>query len=218
MELTIFEDESIHSYFIRILLCKGHINGNGVFNGLVSPSGSLAILPNLKGRLTSCFNYISDDSFRILLAEHTVFNDLRYFDLEELKNYMLLGEEPTDYGDGLHKIYGGKTQLRYCPDCFKNQIQNHGICWFRLDWLCSLSCKIHNSSLYHVHKRLTRCCNRTSNITQNMLSAMSGKCTYCGENVWSEPEKILIGDFNRSQYILFPEKAEVSPHRPSGNV
>ncbi|WP_372033533.1 hypothetical protein [Shewanella sp. 10N.286.45.A1] len=196
----------MHSYFIRVLLCKGSINNLGALNGLVSPSGAVGILPKLDKKVSSSFDYISDHLFKTLLLEHTAFNELGYFDLEEMKNYVLLGGSPADYGDGLHKIYGGKTQLRYCPECFKVQIKEYGVCWFRLDWLCSLRCKLHNSPLYHVRSRRLDCCEKPSNINRNLQAAMTGKCTFCGKCTWSNPNEIYIGDHNRHQYILFNKK------------
>lgn len=208
MQLNIFEDESIHSYFIRILMCVGDLNSHVDLQGLVSASGSLGILPKLEKQKSSLFNHIPNSFFRTLLIKHSVFKELRYFDLDEIRNYIIFGQYPVDYGDGLHKIYNGKTQLRYCPKCFESQIRDNGVSWFRLNWLCSVDCEIHSTGLYHVLLHKTNCCRRSSNILRDLHSAMSGICSFCAKSSWIGLERIFISDRNRGQYIIFKPNTE----------
>ncbi|CAH9055545.1 hypothetical protein PSECIP111854_01600 [Pseudoalteromonas sp. CIP111854] len=204
MKLNVFENESIHSYFIRTLLCLGQLNDKSDFRGLISPSGVIRKLPCLVARQGSAFEELTNNFFELLLTEHSTYYGLRHYNIGELRNYILYSSALPKVSEipDAHQIPNSRTQLRYCPKCFIEQIKNKGVSWFKLDWQCSVVCTIHNDKLFHVFECRTNCCNKPSNILRDVLSAISGKCCFCSRNSWEVAQQVFIGDWNRAQYLV----------------
>jgi hypothetical protein len=209
MYLNIFPDESLHSYFLRTLFCLGEIIKPSDMKGIVSLSGVVQSVPRLYCQRHNHFN-LCDKSISALLTKHLPNNFPFPTDLEELKEYVLLNIESKDTKYALPK---GKTRLRYCPDCFLQQITEYGVSWFKLDWLFTISCKEHNKQLSNIYSFETRCCGKPSNVLDCIESAMSGRCKKCNRSYWEYEKEIYIFSYFKQNIELINEK-----YRPVGGV
>ncbi len=202
--LGIFEDESIHSYFLRDRMRQGKLKNVSSFNGLVTNSGVIRKLPS---PIISGQNYdieISLEIFELLLLKHSTYYGSRYYPIEELEDYVIYGIPLSKkaYPSNAHEIPNARTQLRYRSKCFEEQILHEGVSWFRLDWQCSIMCELHQKKLLPVSKGFTNCCNKFLNIRDNFFSAVTGICRNCGESEWDSVTELYVGDYNKSQYFL----------------
>lgn len=185
-------------------MCLGRINDKSDFVGLVSDSGVLRKLPSLRGKDAEAFEKLSDDFLEILIVNHSTYFGTMDYNIIELRNYILYGTAlpKISYLPDAHLIPNFRTQLRYCPKCFIQQIKNQGVSWFKLNWQFSVTCNIHKQKLYHVNNIFTNCCKRSTNIYNSYISAISGKCYFCSEKEWKHASELIIGKRNESQYLV----------------
>ncbi|MBQ4848532.1 hypothetical protein [Pseudoalteromonas sp. MMG012] len=64
-----------------------------------------------------------------------------------------------------------QPSVSYCPECFKDQIFQYGVCYFKCSWYDSLNCEVHNTEL-SVIKRKFRA-NKLNNIYSELYRAMT---------------------------------------------
>lgn len=210
-----YEEESIHSYFLRTLLCLGTIHKESDLQGIVSQSGVIRALPRVNATNESIFSSLSNEALEKLITFHSTYSGLKYYSVDDVRSYMLHSKDfpILPFPPDAHSLVNFRTQLRYCPECFKEQILQNGVSWFRLAWLHSTECSLHNQRLCHVNRGITECCSHTTNMYSELLSALNGKCYYCQESAWSNSKRVFIGDFNRSQYlVLRNENLEQQEH------
>ena len=185
-------------------MCLGQLNEASGFKGLISDSGVIRKLPSFVIKEENACVEISNEFLEKLIIRHSTYYGLKHYHINELRNYVLYGKSLTKkaYPPDAHSIPNFRTQLRYCPKCFIEQIEQHGVSWFKLDWQCSIECNIHNQKLFHVYDVFTPCCDRTTNIYRSYISATSGRCFYCSSNVWEDNNEVIIGNWNKSQYMI----------------
>lgn len=126
--ISIRDNESIHSYFIQHLLISGALNSPSDLLGIVSPSGVVYSLPILGKGIRKYFPDLSSTDMKNILeknAPHLYTDKTRVFALAE----HILQESNEDVSDYYVK---GRTQLRYCIQCAKDQLKNFGYsCFFQ---------------------------------------------------------------------------------------
>lgn len=193
-------DESIHGFFIRVLFALGLAKQAIDLKGVISRHGVIRMVP----RLTSHGAFIMDslfvDDVYGLAIDHGKLNRIEVFCPEDLAGYIFLGDELPRFmrKDEVNK----RTQLRYCPSCFSEQIREYGFSWFRLPWLSSVTCDIHNEYLSEVYQSTTKCCGSGSSILGCIRSAMSGVCVKCKNDSWSFCYKVHINSHLGSYHLL----------------
>ncbi len=193
-------DESIHGFFIRAFLVLGLARQASDLEGVVSSNGVVRALP----RLTSHGAYIMDsllvdDVFKLVI-DHTKMNITGAIFQDELTGYVFLGDELPHFME-IYKI-NKRTRLRYCPRCFSEQIRKCGFPWFRLSWLSSVMCDIHERYLLEVYQSQARCCGSESNILDYIRSAMSGICVKCKSDCWFLGQKVYFNRYFDSYHLL----------------
>ncbi|MBR9728590.1 TniQ family protein [Shewanella intestini] len=201
MQISIFQDESIHSYLIRVLSCQGKLLRPSDLYGLVSLSGVVNAAPKLDSEHGKLLSSYSSTFIEKLLCEHTPLNSMHSSELIEAKDYVLFGKRPLRE----ELIPNGRTQLRYCRKCFAEQTFEHGVSWFRLDWLFSIRCVLHQEVLSHVFSHSTSCCSASMNILDSVLSATSGRCRKCGGDFWKHEKSLYINPDYRQNYLLIKQ-------------
>lgn len=70
MSLPIREQESIHSYLIRTLLCHGFLLGTAGLNGIISQHGFVNGIPKLDRERAVLFYHLSNQDLNNLLIKH----------------------------------------------------------------------------------------------------------------------------------------------------
>lgn len=193
-------DESIHGYLIRVLITLGIANKPSDIKGIISRSGVVRSLLQLHSHGDYIMDLISIDDLDKLIIKHSTMK-FRHIYYEDYIRYIFLQDD--FYVDSfLFKNDNRRTQLRYCPECFKLQIKEYGLSWFKLDWLTTERCNIHNRRLCHVYECGTPCCNKGTNILNYIKSAMSGTCELCGASNWSFALPLFIDSHPNSYHFL----------------
>ncbi len=199
MQIKIFRDESIHSYFIRVLILNGKLLSPDDLNGIVSRSGVVNTIPKLDFERGKLFLSYQCAFLEKLISDHTPIKFLQPSDLAEIEDYVLFGVTPTSLDTSCFK---GRTQLRYCRNCFNEQISEHGVPWFRVDWLYSTSCTVHNQKLTHVFTHISPCCFKSFNILDCLFSTIRGECCACNRDYWKHGKSLYINSEYPQNYSL----------------
>lgn len=194
--------ESIHSYLIRTLLCLGEISTVKDLVGIVSLSGVLHPTPKLDYLRGNHFLDLREKTRSKLLLEHTPWGNRSQHVMAEINDYIFFGIEPEN-----SKFFPkGRTQLRYCPECFREQIIKHGFAWFNIKWLFNINCKQHKKRLSHIRVFENQCCGEKLNILDNLRSALSGKCPACPSSKWEFAKDVFINPDSPQNYLLINRK------------
>lgn len=203
-----FEGELLNSYLLRLY----------VFQGRVRPVSGLYIKSKDKLRWVP-YPIVEDEFVKYFLC-------LEYKDLYDyvFKNTIAYKvskfSSPLAYIKLIERIFFGRGHsiyldeypikttgltplIKYCPECFFEQIKENGVSWFRLEWFESGNkCERHDTLF------LTESCrNGCGNSLDKLKAMMSGKCLICGEEVWrSRDVKTLSYDSpslykNKNKYV-----------------
>ena len=199
MQINIFPDESIHSYLIRSMILQGKLQSPLDLTGVVSLLGVINAVPKLDFERGKIFLSHSCSFMEKLLRVHTPLRFLTPSMLAEVEDYVLFGVMPTPM---IRSMFKERTQMRYCRKCFKDQISEHGVPWFRLDWLYSTTCKLHREELTHVFSLYSPCCSVRLNILDCLLSVISGQCQVCKQDYWENEKSLNIDPDYRQNYLL----------------
>lgn len=180
-----FQGELLNSYLLRLYICLGD---SGSISGLYTNSkGNLrwVTYPKVAAEFVNFFldydykelyEYVSKNTIAHRVSKFS--SPLAYIKLLEriffgLENSIYLDDYPI-------KTTGSYPLIKYCPECFFEQIKESGVSWFRLEWFESGNkCERHDALL------LTDSCrNGCGNTLDKFKAMMSGKCLICGEEVW----------------------------------
>ena len=131
MKLSPLEEESIHSFLIRTLMCQGYILGTAGLNGIVNQRGYVNALPHLDSTRSVVFNDFSDEDVIDLIIKHSPIIKIFKDDIDKFKKYLFYGKTLSSSS----LFPSGKTKLRYCHFCLFEQMSAHGFTWFKLEWL-----------------------------------------------------------------------------------
>lgn len=73
--------------------------------------------------------------------------------------------------------------IKFCPQCFKDQIWSFGFSWFKREWLIHgmVRCRVHECDL------LEACCKSCGlkSPIMSVVSALTGKCQKCSTDLWN---------------------------------
>jgi len=194
--IKIKDDELIHGYLTRVLSIAGELHQVRDLAGIVSSSGVIRKLPKLNEQKIKYFNYLTPKDIDHMLFNNTPYTYAQTGLTNIVGDYILNGRQ-------LENKRIARTQLRYCIECFKEQIKNHGHIWFRLSWGYSVDCEIHKTRMCHLRQFTQECCHRTVNILDNYKSATSGKCFFCPCTNWEFATDVHLGDWNKKNYHTF---------------
>jgi hypothetical protein len=205
MFMTLAEGESIHSFLLRVLLCAGYLESTRDLIGIVSPAGVVRTLPRLDRKQSKCFADVGADVFDNGISRHLPsFCQLPSI-LTELRAFILGLRVPALVKD----IPFSRTQLRYCVDCFKEQIDSCGHTWFKTAWLYDYDCEKHSKRLSHAYEWHHRCCDTQLNTLTSIKSSLSGICPNCNCSDWGFSGIVsLPARWTANYYLLEDPKVE----------
>lgn len=180
-----FEGELLNSYLLRLYICMG--NTNSVSGLYIKSKGELKWTAYPRAG-TELVKYFLDFEYKALykyVSENTIAYKVSKFS-SPLAYIKLLERTFFGGGDSIYldeypiKTTGLSSVIKYCPNCFFEQIKENGVSWFRLEWFESRDrCERHDTLL------LTESCkNGCGNSLDKIKAMMSGKCLICGEEVW----------------------------------
>ncbi|OBU20675.1 TniQ family protein [Photobacterium aquimaris] len=173
------DNESLHSYFLRILQLNGEISNSLALKGIVGINGRIKLLPVANNAIKRQFE-VDISCLYPIIKEHMISQKLAMIYFDELVEYVLSGINVSDKKFLTPVV----DSFLYCPICFQEQINRDGFAWFKREWLLSKYCIEHKLLLFHVYGKKTSCCSASFNIYEGVLSALSGKCFTCRENYW----------------------------------
>tara|TARA_R110001599_G_scaffold343413_2_gene565991 strand:- start:733 stop:1494 length:762 start_codon:yes stop_codon:yes gene_type:complete len=182
----VYPDESIHSYLIRALFRIGSLNSISSLSGIISSSGVVRASPKILtqhaatlGQLKGCdrVKSISKHANKEL-HRRSIQQGSRNFEIDIYEFYNVNSDEK------IIKLEG-HTQLRFCLDCFKEQIQSEGVAWFRFNWLFQERCNKHNKLMTEVRSYICAC-KKNNHILIALRSVMVGYCHTCGGRNFGE--------------------------------
>lgn len=195
----IFPDESIHSFLIRKLITEGALSSTSSLNGIVSVSGVVYPMPKVRGEFASYFLDLGICERLDGIARPA--NEFVRMDTQVRSKYFKV-DSHTFYGFGTFSEgegLVGRTQLRFCNECFIEQLYEHGCVWFKSDWLYEEHCQKHNKLMREV--RRTGCsCRGRGGIVNSVLSVTRGLCRVCLDDIWKFETSSLITTNARSDY------------------
>ncbi len=180
MKLCPLEEESIHSFLIRTLMCQGYLLGTAGLNGIVNQRGYVNALPHLDSTRSAVFNDFSDEDVKDLIIKHSPIIKIFEDDIVKFKKYLFDGVtlNPSSL------FPSGKTKLRYCHFCLFEQMRVYGFTCFKLEWLFDVECLKHQIPLSNVKTNRSLCCGLSLNIYQSVISVLTGKCQSCNRISW----------------------------------
>lgn len=182
---TIAEGESLTGFHLRCDYIANHAN---LVDNIRHKDDvwQIAAYPH---RLLPIPNYQLD--LHHLLSKHTAFPlhklcSKSTFKLEMLRFSMKIVNR-TEVFAMLHK-FSRWSELKFCPDCFKAQIQQYGYNWLLRDWNLPLveCCSVHKKILISY-----QClCRKISSVSllSNLFSGLCNKC-YCDVWLSNEPKR-----------------------------
>lgn len=195
--IKIKEDELLHSYLIRVLIIAGELHQPKDLLGMISYSGVIRELPVLPASKRKYFARLTSNDIENILSQNTPYLYKGTKISSFVGDYVFKGWTNTCNKNTLNN----RTQLRFCIECFREQIRFHGYTWFRLNWVYSVNCDIHKSRLYYLHTVFQRCCGKSINVFNSLRSAMSGRCFSCLSTNWKFSNTVFLTDWNRSNYL-----------------
>ena len=180
-----FQGELLNSYLLRLYICLG---GGRSVSGLYTKSKDVlrwVIYPKVSDEFVNYFldfnyselyEYVSKNTLAYKVSKFS--SPLAYIKL--LERIFFRGDSSIYLDEYPIKTTGSYPLVKYCPECFYEQIKENGVSWFRLEWFESGSkCERHDTLL------LTESCkNDCGNTLDKFKAMMNGKCLICGEVVW----------------------------------
>jgi hypothetical protein len=203
--LEIFPDESLHGYILRIIISQGlrysQDDIDGIIGRLSLINGKLNIAPSISFNFELALTKEQRDIFKHfpvsalikLLKEHMPIRGYpRYANPKSLVSkcgrifFNINSDVIEDFMSCAPDYLWGRYPVRYCPKCIKEQIQECGAGWFKLNWLFEDVCYLHRLKLVEVSQLVCSC--RIS-IFNRIQFALSGVCPCCREVGWPDQKK-----------------------------
>ncbi|MHA3240455.1 hypothetical protein [Yersinia pseudotuberculosis] len=183
---TIFPDESLSGFVFRILYCYGALINENDLLGVVNSAGSKWIFfPNIKTDYQYMFQPYPPldmyDSFNRRLKQSSLIYKTNPKSVLSIFSKIFYNR----YVD--HDFYRKNKkipdiEIKFCVDCFYEQIKENGISWFKSDWEEPHSrCRIHHKNLIKT-SHLISCCKRDR--LQKIQAALTGVCPCCLTTCW----------------------------------
>ncbi|TVK97542.1 hypothetical protein AYI83_10280 [Shewanella algae] len=132
---------------IRLTELKGIISYDGhwktfpkiIDNSLLSGYSRSDILGFISNMCPAIGIYYKPDDFDLNLIYEYIFNDESFFFDELIINNTSLIP----------------SRVKYCSECFREQILNYGVSYFKIEWYNSFACSVHSIKLMDVKVRET---------------------------------------------------------------
>ncbi|MFV8422275.1 hypothetical protein [Vibrio parahaemolyticus] len=191
-------DESIHSFILRRMILFGVLNKPRDLGGVVSPGGVVYELPILNEKQRACLKDFDISRLAEIIDSNAPYLGADLKTRTQLANLVLQNED----ADKSYREPASRTQLRYCIECVKLQLRSIGYSYFKIDWLRSADCSIHQTRLHHVSQLWHKCCGKRSNIYDNLKATLTGYCNKCQSDNWNFSTEVFIDDWNRAQYLF----------------
>lgn len=175
--------ELIHSLLLRRCLLSGHPGWRTHITNIISRSGAWLDIPRIPFHARQSYTKIPADIKRRWLREGAAGGHGQCQTADGLLSWKI------DYVFRLGSWSSPKcrtigipaAQIKYCPQCFRDQIQHAGFVWFRHWWYSDTICLIHDQELvsnYCTH------CPPPAEISDWILSLMQGACLGCRQKIW----------------------------------
>lgn len=139
-------DESIHSFFLRIMLRTGREN----FTTIIT-QGGWGDTPSIPYEIRNELD-MHDAHLFFYLFERRSYRKVNLFD-NDFSNVTLFRK--TFFPDKKKSSCGRSVPLRFCPLCIEAQLVEQGYSYFKSDWLNTTFCKIHFVPLQEVKRSLS---------------------------------------------------------------
>lgn len=190
--LNIFPDESLQSYVLRVIISHGLTSRAADTIGIISSLGEVKYELALTEQQCWIFSAFPVKTLMSLLENHMPMLGFPKFSHPKslaVRCGKIFFHKRTDAIEEYIKNFQINTNvtysLCYCPECIREQIQEHGSGWFKLKWLTRKSCDIHNFDLVSV---MHQACSCKLKICDKVVSALSGICVSCKSET-KPPEK-----------------------------
>lgn len=157
--IKLMPNESIGGFVIRYLLLSGNANQKDISRFLFTKvTGQWKVFPYLAEKITKYFNYefYESDSGHTLMESTLIplYRITGHWDFLEIYQELLLSKE-NHYAYNYFQEEAASAaetmtvDIKFCPECFKEQINNEGFAWFKRNWLIpGMSvCECHNCRL-----------------------------------------------------------------------
>lgn len=180
--INCFEEESIHSYLLRRLLCVGEFTTEAVV-GIVSQLGVMRANPKILERHLYYFRH-SNLSSSDLVAERNVVTPFLDENVTQIGKYVRINRA-LFHGFTFDEVFSGSTQLRFCVYCLRERIKNDGVAWLEDEWTFNERCKVHNALMHELRDYNCRCRHDSLGIVDRLRSMLTGVCVGCGEDIYA---------------------------------
>lgn len=184
--MTIYPGELLHSYILRILKSSGNLQKRSNLLDVMSSKGNWVAYPSISEEHRHLFSHFSRKRLLELIEYHTQAYRVRltsapsvFADLSEKVFWGISCNSKLD--DIPVNTYKYKEQIRYCKQCFGEQLNLYGTPWFALVWLDAEKCQRHNTPLEKIG------CKTCSDqpLLNKVISTFDGICTDCGNRIWN---------------------------------
>jgi hypothetical protein len=177
-----FEEESLHSYLLRRLLCVGEFTAEAIV-GIVTQSGGMRANPKiLESHL--CYFRIANLSDSVVSFERDLVTPFLDENTTKSGKYVQLNRA-FFHGIPIGNYFCGKTQLRFCSDCMRERIKFDGVAWLEDEWTFEERCHIHNTLMHELRNRKCNCEPHSLGIVDRLRSMFSGICNRCREDIYA---------------------------------
>lgn len=141
------ENESAQSFIFRVLL----INGETSFRGLFNNTGKWLRQPFVQSSCTYLFEHFDHEHLLELLFRSDIIEEPEGVFSDPFANYEVLSDvffKGYPYSNHVHT--GNAVEVRYCPECIKQDLHDVGFGYFHASWLFSNYCGHHHQALFYI--------------------------------------------------------------------
>jgi hypothetical protein len=189
-----FENESIHSYLLRRLMCFGEFTAEST-RGIVSSLGVMPANPKILTRHIGYFRFPASASAAVGI-ERDLEAPFLEENLEKHGMYVRLNRARF-HAYTCDSVFSGSTQLRFCVECLKERIEVDGVAWLDDEWTYHEHCRVHDTLLHEA--RSYRCNCEKVGMVSRLRSVFSGFCIECGSDIYGL-EAYPTRDSNKHPY------------------
>lgn len=185
------QDETLSSFIIRYLVTSGSFNIDKLENLLFTNcNDEWNIFPSPKKEIREIyFQAFEQSDVEQIIKNNTILSiykpvanlvfEAQIKRLFSLKNSLNINKIRYNC---LHKNEKIKIDIKFCVDCFIDQIRTYGFTWFKRDWLLPGS----SYCLTHLSKLTTRRCNcENKKSILHSINLLQGYCSACETDLWS---------------------------------
>lgn len=175
-------DELLNSFLLRRIIASGITCGIDIHT-IFTNCGNWCAIPRVAERFDPAFNRISylqkTELIQKTLKIWKVAFSTNPLNVPWLTARVFFGHKaPIPYQfEGLRNF-----PIRFCPACFKFQLETAGFAWFKRTWSSSNYCKEHG--LRFLAARCSQCNESAKTNMRDITSCLTGVCGRCGSDFW----------------------------------